>query len=347
MKKKLSVGERILKKSKEHKLHTTKHVIILTIVIVSMLVVGKTFKIPHSISVSPSRDNNLVLTHFGNINTVDNGPTDYMNKLMMPLKRVTQKSDYISANFNLGNNANDNIKNIEAIHMQEINSLSLSNKQHMSFDKTKQIFNSVNKKYPDLLSGDGTNIINNDVTTNIYKGKKIATVTFSDTKSKFINNTENNTSISLNPKIFIPIVKKLEESNDIVVVRVNWGVPNERTVSERQRQYAHALADAGADIIIGNNNVIQKIEEYKKTQIYYSLGNLSSKEFLSKNNESIIVQQEFIGKEMSIRIIPVNFKSGYISKNIKNKIKEQQILNYIKDPSMKWKTKEGDFIYEK
>ena len=74
------------------------------------------------------------------------------------------------------------------------------------------------------------------------------------------------------------------------------GIPNERNVTDRQRQYAHALSDAGADVIIGHNSVVQKVEKYKKTPIFYSLGNTTSDDFLSKNQKGMIVQQDWNGK---------------------------------------------------
>ena len=34
------------------------------------------------------------------------------------------------------------------------------------------------------------------------------------------------------------------------------------------KAYAHALVDAGADVIIGHNTVIQSIEKYKHASIF-------------------------------------------------------------------------------
>ena len=34
-------------------------------------------------------------------------------------------------------------------------------------------------------------------------------------------------------------------------------------VTDRQREYAHALSKAGADVIIGHNSVIQKLKNIK------------------------------------------------------------------------------------
>ena len=50
-------------------------------------------------------------------------------------------------------------------------------------------------------------------------------------------------------------------------MNVDWGIPNERNVTDRQRQYAHALSDAGADVIIGHNSVVQRWKNTRNTYL--------------------------------------------------------------------------------
>lgn len=107
-------------------------------------------------------------------------------------------------------------------------------------------------------------------------------MSFTDVGSNYEDPLKNTTSISLDPKIFVPLIKNLKENNDLVVVNVDWGITNERSVTNRQKEYAHALVKSGADVIIGHNSVVQKVEKYKNATIFYSLGNLTSDSFLSK-----------------------------------------------------------------
>ena len=44
------------------------------------------------------------------------------------------------------------------------------------------------------------------------------------------------------------------------------------------------------DVIIGHNTVVQEIEKYKDTDIFYSLGNVTSENFL-QNQQGLAVQQ--------------------------------------------------------
>lgn len=73
------------------------------------------------------------------------------------------------------------------------------------------------------------------------------------------------------------IIRKVKEGVgkvDILVVSFHWGVEYAQKPSSWQKELAHEVADAGADLILGHHpHVIQEVETYKKTPIIYSLGN--------------------------------------------------------------------------
>jgi poly-gamma-glutamate synthesis protein (capsule biosynthesis protein) len=67
---------------------------------------------------------------------------------------------------------------------------------------------------------------------------------------------------------------------DAVVVAIHWGVPSywlspyQGLLAEYQRPLAHALIDAGADVICGHHpHMLHPIEVYRGKPILYSLGN--------------------------------------------------------------------------
>jgi hypothetical protein len=61
--------------------------------------------------------------------------------------------------------------------------------------------------------------------------------------------------------------------NAYVIVFPHWG-DNYKNADEAQRNAAHYLVDAGADMIVGHGaHMLQDVEEYKGKQIVYSLGN--------------------------------------------------------------------------
>ncbi len=77
-------------------------------------------------------------------------------------------------------------------------------------------------------------------------------------------------------------VKALKNQVDFVVVSAHWGVEYSTKPSKRQVQCAHALAEAGCDVILGQHpHVLQPVERYtakdgRECIIAYSLGNFIS-----------------------------------------------------------------------
>lgn len=75
-------------------------------------------------------------------------------------------------------------------------------------------------------------------------------------------------------KIILENISKASKECDILTVLPHWGVEYATTPSEKLRELAHAMIDAGADIIVGHHpHVLQGIEFYKDKPILYSIGN--------------------------------------------------------------------------
>jgi poly-gamma-glutamate synthesis protein (capsule biosynthesis protein) len=71
-------------------------------------------------------------------------------------------------------------------------------------------------------------------------------------------------------------VKKAKKLADVVALSLHWGihfVPN-APIAMYQKEVAHAVIDAGADIILGSHpHQLNGIEVYKGKPIFYSMGN--------------------------------------------------------------------------
>lgn len=80
-----------------------------------------------------------------------------------------------------------------------------------------------------------------------------------------------------------------KEVSDVCVVALHWGVENSDVISDYQRSTAKALAEAGADIIIGNHpHVLRDIEKIERDDgsfalCAYSLGNFISAQSVGQN----------------------------------------------------------------
>ncbi len=73
----------------------------------------------------------------------------------------------------------------------------------------------------------------------------------------------------------VAAVKSLREQGaDYVICMFHWGLELYYTPNENQTSLAHAVADAGADLVYASHpHCLQPIEEYNDTLIIYSLGN--------------------------------------------------------------------------
>lgn len=81
----------------------------------------------------------------------------------------------------------------------------------------------------------------------------------------------------------VPRVKEARASHDLLVVLVHWGEEYRGTPTSAQRWAAHALVDAGVDVVVGHHpHVLQGIERHGAGVIAYSLGN-----FLFDNPEEL------------------------------------------------------------
>src|SRR5699024_1855380 len=160
----------------------------------------------------------------------------------------------------------------------------------------------------------GSNPINSKTVQQTVKGKKVANVSFTDVESDYTDPLKNTTSISLEPNIYVPLIKKLKEKNDYVVVNVYWCITDERSVTTRQTQYAHSLVYACADVNDGHKTVVQDIANYKDARILYRLCNVASEGLLSKNIQRLAVEQHWNGKNSKLMITPITLVAGKLTK---------------------------------
>ncbi|MBB4687623.1 CapA family protein [Amycolatopsis jiangsuensis] len=69
-------------------------------------------------------------------------------------------------------------------------------------------------------------------------------------------------------------VRHARTAADHVVVSMHWGLPGDE-LAEYQVSYAHAIVDAGADLVVGHGpHTVQAVEVHRGRPILYSLGNL-------------------------------------------------------------------------
>jgi hypothetical protein len=76
------------------------------------------------------------------------------------------------------------------------------------------------------------------------------------------------------PKALLAAVRAADRRDDVVVVFLHWGAELQACPTEQQRTTARALADAGADIVVGTHAHVQLGSGWiGKTYVNYGLGN--------------------------------------------------------------------------
>ncbi|MBK5251393.1 MAG: CapA family protein [Peptostreptococcaceae bacterium] len=105
-------------------------------------------------------------------------------------------------------------------------------------------------------------------------------------------------------------IKKLKSRVDLVAVSLHWGIEESNMETEEQRRVAHALIDAGADIIIGHHpHVLQGLEIYRGRPILYSLGNYIFDQNNENNKQGMVAEIEIVrGNLTSLSLHPLYVK---------------------------------------
>lgn len=108
-------------------------------------------------------------------------------------------------------------------------------------------------------------------------------------------------------------VAEAKEHSDVCVVALHWGIEYSDVITEAQREYARALSEVGADIIIGNHpHVMRGIElietEERDTVCAYSLGNFISAQNHAANMVSGVLELDITFTDRSERIELTNIR---------------------------------------
>ncbi|QQS61287.1 MAG: CapA family protein [Candidatus Moraniibacteriota bacterium] len=117
-------------------------------------------------------------------------------------------------------------------------------------------------------------------------------------------------SFSLQETLFH--IREERKQSDFVIVYTHWGEEYKTISNQKQKEFAHAFIDEGADLIIGSHpHVIQEKEVYKGKTIYYSLGNFIFDQYFDTSvKKGLVVNVMFDKEKKSIEIkeFPVSMK---------------------------------------
>ena len=108
-----------------------------------------------------------------------------------------------------------------------------------------------------------------------FSGKRIALCGYScPSVHAVLGDATQHGSAKLDLARMIADIEAIKPEVDFIIIQPHWGIQEIPFPRFSDREIAHALIDAGADIIIGHHaHVIQSHEIYKGRYIFYGLGN--------------------------------------------------------------------------
>lgn len=144
-----------------------------------------------------------------------------------------------------------------------------------------------------------------------------------------------------NPKRLLEIIGEAKKNSDFVVVYIHWGTENTEVPDYAQLDQAPKIAEAGADLIIGDHpHCLQPLQFVGDVPVIYSLGNFW---FNSKELDTGLVQA-VIGENglKSFQFIPA------IQKNCTTTLAtgedKERILSYMRSISPKTTINEDGYV---
>ena len=124
-------------------------------------------------------------------------------------------------------------------------------------------------------------------------------------------------------------VSEFKKKVDILIVEMHAGTEFIASPNKQQKDFAHAVIDAGADLVIGHHpHWVQTTEIYQGKPILYSLGNLVFDQMWSRETQQgAIAKAYFKDKNLEkIEIIPIHIYDYGQPQIVKDKIEIEEIL---------------------
>lgn len=148
----------------------------------------------------------------------------------------------------------------------------------------------------------------------------------------------------LNPKKLLEVVTEAKENSDFVIAYIHWGTENTAELDWAQLDQAPKIADAGADLIIGDHpHCLQPIQYVHGVPVVYSLGNFL---FNSKELDTCIVKAVIDENGLrSLQFVPA-LQKGCVTSMLHGEEKTR-VLDYMRSISAGISVDEEGIILER
>lgn len=133
-----------------------------------------------------------------------------------------------------------------------------------------------------------------------------------------------------NPEKLLETVARAKEENDFVIVYIHWGTESVTEIDWAQKEQAAQIAEAGADLIVGNHpHILQKIGYCGEVPVIYSLGNFL---FNSKTQDSCLIRATIDENGLqSLQFLPALQKDCTVS--LQTGAEKERVLQFMREIS--------------
>lgn len=330
---KLNFHEQLLRFLKKQKRRIPVHIMILFPVLIVAFAIIYSFDIRTEADAEPEENAQVTGVAVGDVmvgrhveEVTNRYGYDYLFRYVQPL---FNQADYATGNFE--NVASDrelepmenkeitlqaNRESVAAMKDAGFQTMAMANNHMMDYGEQGMIdtLDTFHEQGIDAV-GAGTNSTDasNRISYQEINGLTIATLSFSDISSEETKAGEKQAGIlDFDPATFIPLTAEAKKKADYVIVHAHWGREYNSRASDRQKELGRALADAGADLVIGHHpHVLESIEVYDDTVIFYSLGNFIFDQGWSRTRETALVQFHLMPTgETNFEITPMKIREA-------------------------------------
>ncbi|MGE5595643.1 MAG: CapA family protein [Hyphomicrobiales bacterium] len=113
---------------------------------------------------------------------------------------------------------------------------------------------------------------------------------------------------------FTQRIQQLKQQVDVVIVQVQSGTEDTHDPSPRSLKALRAAADAGADLVVGNQaHHVQAVETRGDTFIAYALGNfIFDQTHTPEHTQGFLLEASFLGKKLlNVKMVPYQIEDKY------------------------------------
>ncbi|MBX9955207.1 CapA family protein [Peribacillus simplex] len=340
MKRTLNAKEKTLifiKRTKKKNLKYTG--IILPILLIALVITSWMGRAEEVKTIATKSDQPLTMTMVGDVmmgryveEVTEKHGYEYLFRYVKP---YFSNSDYVSGNYEhtalkgeVSNykgadtpiRLNSNTSGVEAVKDAGFSVVSLANNHMMDYEEqglldTIDEFKSTDMHYVGV--GSNTVEAKNSIDYADVNGVRVATLGFTDVYGKdAVSKNDKAGLLNSNPDLLFEMIGKARDAKqgnaDLVVVNMHWGQEYSTSTTDRQKDLAKAIIDAGADIIIGHHpHVLQSFDVYKDGIIFYSLGNFIFDQGWTRTKDSAMVQYHLaIDGKATIDVVPLQIEEA-------------------------------------